>query len=187
MERRASSWAVFHLIDHLPVFSTPYMKRPDCIPYYGRTAGYAATYPAYPVGPPLGGGNRDQMQSLEKCWPSWRENNSFRTREVASCGTKKSRPARHLSQEKQDGDEEGERRGGCIVSTFSFISRFFFFKIKYLENRKPNLWSVFTFEILVSRSSKLDRILIGFKILFSILLILLWLYSCVLTDKYFCF
>ena len=37
------------------------------------------------------------------------------------------------------------------------------FKTKYFENRSSKLRTVFTFELLVSRSSKLDTILIGFE------------------------
>jgi hypothetical protein len=47
-----------------------------------------------------------------------------------------------------------------------------FFKMKHLENRKSKLRTVFIFEILVSRSSKLDLMLIGFEIHFFVLSIL---------------
>jgi hypothetical protein len=48
--------------------------------------------------------------------------------------------------------------------------------LKYLEKGLSKLQTVFTFEILVLRSSKLDLILIGFVKLFSILAELLYLY-----------
>jgi hypothetical protein len=48
--------------------------------------------------------------------------------------------------------------------------------LKYLEKGLSKLQTVFTFEILALRSSKLDLILIGFVKLFSILAELLYLY-----------
>lgn len=66
-----------------------------------------------------------------------------------------------------------EARWGCgrrektgLCQFFPFSSRFVFFKMKYLQNRKSKFRTVFTFEILASRSSKLDPMLINFEKLF---------------------
>jgi hypothetical protein len=58
---------------------------------------------------------------------------------------------------KQGGDEGGERRTGRVgCLSFSLYFSRFIFLMKYLEIRLFKLRIVFTFEIIASRSSKLD-------------------------------
>jgi hypothetical protein len=51
---------------------------------------------------------------------------------------------------------EERRAEGLVCVCFSIYFLDFFFKMEYFEYSMSKLWTVFTFEILVSRSSKLD-------------------------------
>jgi hypothetical protein len=87
---------------------------------------------------------------------------------VARCGARilvgSGLPARQVSQGKQGGIGEEREEQGMVQFSLYFLDLFFL--MKYIANRKSKLRTVFTFEILASRSSKLDPILIGFEILF---------------------
>jgi hypothetical protein len=57
----------------------------------------------------------------------------------------------------------GSREGAkCCFPFYLWIQNF---KTKYFENCLSKLWTVFTFELLASRSLKLGSLLIGFKVL----------------------
>jgi hypothetical protein len=67
--------------------------------------------------------------------------------------------------------EESKERGkvGCLSFSLYFLD--YFLKMIYLENRLSILQTVFTFEILASRSLKLYLMLINFFVFVKLLLL----------------